>query len=372
LDAYHEDAAEPLARRALDVLGDGSADSETRVLHATAEANLSEIRRVQGHTGEAVGLLESARRTLSDVRDTGYADPNLPGQIFSVRQRLARTKVDAGDLDGAATEFDDLLRHAEPCDERATPGPACRELGVLESWAADVYAAAERPNLNETAKAAALYEQALHIQQRIAALDDHDRQAHFDLAARYGKLGDAVWASDPERALHLYDQALATAKLLVSKEQFNIFRGSYNVAITRPLIRLHRLAEARKALSQALEVARADAQAPNAQYGDRLDEVTMRRLLAQLALAEGKTDEAKRTLRDILRDLDSLRAEKTSDFKPVFFLCETYRTLAAISTGAERREALLSSARVWHSWPTTTFTARQEQKDLAEARDADR
>ena len=39
---------------------------------------------------------------------------------------------------------------------------------------------------NEPSKAAALYEQALHIQERIADLDAHDRQARFDLAARCG------------------------------------------------------------------------------------------------------------------------------------------------------------------------------------------
>jgi tetratricopeptide (TPR) repeat protein len=372
LDSYHENAAEPLARRAVDVLRDGAADAETRALRAGAEANLSEVRRVQGYPGEAVGLLESARRTLIDLRDTGYADPNLPGQIFGVRQRLARTKIDAGDLDGAVSEFEDLLRHAELCDDRETPGPACRELGVLQSWTADVYAATDRPNLNDPVKAAALYEQALHIQERIAALDARDRQAHFDLAARYGKLGDAVWAADPKRALDLYDRALATAKTLVSKEQFNMFQSSYNFAITRPLIQLRRLAEARQALTGVLEEGRADAQAPDAQYADRLDEVVVRRHLARLLLAEGKAAEAKRSLREMIKDLESLRAEKTSDFKPVFFLCTACRMLADISTGAERREALLTSARAWHSWPATSFTTREEEKDLAAAHDADR
>jgi hypothetical protein len=42
--------------------------------------------------------------------------------------------------------------------------------------------------------------------------------------------------------------------------------------------------------------------------------------------------------------------------------------LAAISTGQQRREALLKSAAAWHSWPATSFTRREEQKDLAAAR----
>ena len=372
LDAHHENAAEPLTRRMLDVLGDDTSDLQARALRATGTASLGEIRRVQGHSAEALTLLESARRALVDLRDSRYADPSLPNQISSVQRRLARTRVDIGDLDGALNEYQDMLRHAEPCDERATPGPACQSLAVLESWTADVYAAVGRPNLNEPGKAAALYEEALHIQQRIAALDDHDRQAHFDLAARYGKLGDAVWRTDPKRALDLYDHALATAKTLVSKEQLTIFQDSYDMAIVRPLIQLRRLSEAREVLNKPLEAARVDAHAPNAQYADRLSEFFVRLIVPRLLLAEAKTAEATRELHEMAMALEALRTEKTVDLTPIFFLSDAYRMLAAISTGAERREALLNSARAWHSWPATTFTTREEQKDLAAAHDADR
>jgi hypothetical protein len=45
-------------------------------------------------------------------------------------------------------------------------------------------------------------------------------------------------------------------------------------------------------------------------------------------------------------------------------MSDAYRMLAEMSTGAERREALLNSARAWHSWPATSFTKREEQRDL--------
>ena len=44
--------------------------------------------------------------------------------------------------------------------------------------------------------------------------------------------------------------------------------------------------------------------------------------------------------------------------------------LASITTGQERREALLHSAAAWHSWPATSFTMREEQKDLAAAKES--
>jgi hypothetical protein len=35
--------------------------------------------------------------------------------------------------------------------------------------------------------------------------------------------------------------------------------------------------------------------------------------------------------------------------------------------GPERRDALSQSAALWHSWPATSFTMREEQKDRAAA-----
>jgi tetratricopeptide (TPR) repeat protein len=364
LDANRENAAEPFARRALEVIGDVASDPEALAFRAMAEARLGEVRRVQGQTAEAVRLLASAHRTLADQRDAESHDSTLLARLDSTQRLLARARIDAGDLDGALNEYQDLLRRAEPCDERATPGPACRTLGVLESWTADVYAAVDRPNLNEPDRAVPLYEHALRIQQRIAALDDRDRQAHFDLAARYGKLGDAVWMTNPQRAIDLYDNAIATAKTLVSKEQYQIFEWAYSIAISRPLILLHRFTEARKALGPALEAARADAQVPHAQYADRLGDISTRQVLPRLLVAEGKADQAKDVLRGMIKDLDLLRAENTGDLTPIFYLADAYRELASISTGAERRNAFLASAAAWHSWPATSFTKREEQRDI--------
>jgi len=366
-DAHRENAAEPIARRLLQLLADSDPDPATRVLRASGQVTLGEIRLNQGHVAEALALMESARRGLAAARtpDNKVEDPAR--RIADVERQLARARVRAGDLDGALSGFQELLRAAEPCNDEGPAVPACRSLGVLESWTADVYAAVDRPNLGEPAKAARLYEHALHIQERVAALDDRDRQARFDLAARYGKLGDAIWMSDPSRALDLYDRALATAKTLVSKEQLEIFRGSYLLAVTRPLIQAHRLAEARKALTDVLNEARASAQAPGAEYADRVGEIAARLILPDLLVAEGKRPAAAAALRDIISDIERLRGAKADDLTPIFYLSQAYRALAAISADPERREALLSSARAWHSWPATTFTNREEQRDLEAA-----
>src|SRR5262249_42657037 len=183
-------------------------------------------------------------------------------------------------------------------------------LAVRLSWTGDVYAAQDRANLNEPAKAAALYEQALHIQERLVSLDAQDRQARFDLAARYGKLGDAGWAEHPRRALDLYDRALATAKTLASKEQLEILRGSYLLAVSRPFIRLGRTVEARKALLEALAAAKTDA---GSEYADRVGEIAARVIWPRLLVAEGKQGEAIGSLGQIIRDIETLRAEHPGD-----------------------------------------------------------
>ncbi len=361
--AYHEDVAEQLTRRMLDSLADGS-DVATRKLRALGQGSLGDIRLKQGATAEALDLLASALRTLSELQVSGHTDPSLAGDITTTRERLARARVSAGDLDGAVSAFEELLRTSSPCDGNDVSSAACRRRAVQLTWFGDVYAATDRPNLNEPVKAAALYQEAVEISEKIVALDDKDRQARFNLAARYGKLGDAIRSINPTRALLLYDKALATARTLASKEQLDILHDSYIVAISHPLIRLGRTAQARKALIEALETEKVDEHTP---YADRLGRLAVEAIWPELLIAEGKREEAQRSLHDVIGNLEALRAGHHDDLTLIHHVAECYRVLASITSGAERRDALLKSAAAWHSWPATSFTRREEQKDLTAA-----
>lgn len=363
-NTYHEDLAEKLTRQGLDLVGDSTPDAASRQFRAQGQSSLGQILLKQGHAADAVALLESARQTLLDLQSAGNHDVSLLSALRDARERLARARVVTGDLDGALSDFLGAIRDNPPCDEHGPPGDGCKwlDFGLID--AADAYAAMDKPNLNEPGKAAILYERAVHIQERIADLDDHNRQARFELAAQYGKLGDAVWKANPQRALALYDRALATARTLASQEELEMLRDSYLTAVTRPLIRLGRIAEARKTLAEELQRARTD---EHSLYADRLGEVYARMILPDLLNAEGKKDEARRTLEDLIRDTQALGAAHREDLTPVYYLSEEYRAVAAITTGQERRDAFRHSAAAWHSWPATSFTRREEQKDLAAA-----
>jgi non-specific serine/threonine protein kinase/serine/threonine-protein kinase len=361
VNAGHEDAAEPITRRMLDLLKDTAPDPATRMLRARGEESLGEIRQAQGYAAEALALLESSRKAFRDLQSQNYNDRSLPGEIEIIDQRLALVRAATGDLDRALNDFLELLRNVGPCDEQ-TLSKACRTLAYLLEWTAGVYSAAEKPNLNEPEKAARMLEQAVHIRERIAALDLHDRQARADLALNLGRLGDAVWREDPKRALALYERSLATAKTLVSKEQYKNVEEPYLVSISLPLIQLGRLLEARKALAEELRSSESDTS-----YVDRLDDIPLRLNWVSLLVAEGNRGEARQTLATLIRDLDDLHASRLSDLKPVYFLSTCYRRLASMTSGQERREALLKSAAAWHSWPATSYSMREEQKDLAAA-----
>jgi hypothetical protein len=53
--------------------------------------------------------------------------------------------------------------------------------------------------------------------------------------------------------------------------------------------------------------------------------------------------------------------------KVAFVVSNLYRELANITTGEQRRQAMLQSAALWHAWPATSYTRREEQRDLAAA-----
>ena len=97
-------------------------------------------------------------------------------------------------------------------------------------------------------------------------------------------------------------------------------------------------------------------------------DVTAAMLLTELLAAEGKRTDAEQTLEQIIKELQALRQESPGDLTPVFFLSACYRQMASIARDPEqRRLAYLTSAEAWHSWPSTSFTIREEHKDRAAA-----
>lgn len=363
---YHDADAGADALRARDLLQGTLSDPAARRVRASAESTIGEIRVREGKPAEALGLFESVQRALLDLRASGFQDPGLAEDMEAVSQRIARARVSLADLDGASAVYDELLRNSPPCDEQGPLGRECRTVAVHLTWAADVYAATDRPNLGDPAKGSRLYEKALHITERFVAQDPEDRQARYELAVRYGKLGDSVWESNPTRALALYEQALATALPLVSKEQLEILRSSYLTAVCRPLVKLGRIAEARHGFEEAFRIdGRTDSRSP---YADRVNELSARLIDPSLLAAEGRSADAVQVLHEIIRDAQGMHAERPSDFSPVFMVCQAYRLLASFGGRQERRDAYLKSAAAWHSWPATSFTRREEQKDLDAAR----
>jgi hypothetical protein len=91
-------------------------------------------------------------------------------------------------------------------------------------------------------------------------------------------------------------------------------------------------------------------------------------LWCRLLLAEGNHDGARREIDQIIRDFELLRSGHPDSLDNISMLSEAYRLLASMTTGQDRHDALLKSAGLWHAWPATTFTQREEQKDLSAAR----
>ena len=119
------------------------------------------------------------------------------------------------------------------------------------NWTADVYAAVDRPNLNEPGKAAPLYEQALHIKERFAA-------AGRPTIARRASTWRRATANSVTRSGGRIPNALSSCTNGRSPRRRRWCRKSnsrscgvrISSAISRPLIQLGRTAEARKALTE--------------------------------------------------------------------------------------------------------------------------
>ena len=359
--AKRPDDAEALGRRAMQLTEAGNGeDQSVTLMHSRAAWNLAQAMLAKGFPTEALAVLDPAIRSLRELQARQGANPVIAGELEVGLQNAARARVREGDLDGAAAAFQELLQTAPACDLAAPKPRECRLRWTRLSWVADVYAAVDRPNLGQPEKAAPLYERAIEVLESICRADPEDGRSHFDLAGRYGKLGDAVWRSDPKRALDLYAKAMTTAEALVSKEQIGNLRGSYLGSISRPLVLLGRTAEARRAMTELREL-----EGPAKSYEDRLGDLDNQATWGRLLVAEGNRLEAERTLLEAIRNAEVLRQERPKDLAAIFFLSILCRELAGITSPEGRREALQRSAAAWHSWPPTSFTVREEQRDLA-------
>jgi hypothetical protein len=87
----------------------------------------------------------------------------------------------------------------------------------------------------------------------------------------------------------------------------------------------------------------------------------------RLLRAEGKADEARQGLNQVIHDIRVLQAGHPDSLETITRLSDAYRLLGSLTSGAERRDAFRQSAAAWHSWPATSFTRREEQEDLAAA-----
>ena len=188
------DEAKALAQRAMDLSQSGSGnDPGLAAIHGDAEVQISEVLFQQGQGSEALALLEGVTKQLRGFQSRQGMDAAVSRALRELEYKALRDRARLGDLYGALVGFEEILRNLEPCDlNHPIPAP-CRNLALLLSWAADVHGALDRPNLGQPEKAAPLYERSIAIVESLTGADSKDRQIHFDLAARYGKLGDAVF-----------------------------------------------------------------------------------------------------------------------------------------------------------------------------------
>ena len=72
-------------------------------------------------------------------------------------------------------------------------------------------------------------------------------------------------------------------------------------------------------------------------------------------------------LEQLIHDAEGIRASHPHDLSPTFYLSAFHRLVASITTGEKRRNALLANAATRRTRPATSYTKREEEKDVAAA-----
>lgn len=161
--------------------------------------------------------LEYYQQALPAIEQRAAGETTIIGQrnISNIRLRIGQALIYIGNLPAAREEFEKTLASAR---ERARDNPnaaaAQRDVYLMLDRLATVLGHPDYPNLGEPEAAVKLYDEAVATAERIAAADPQDMRARRDLAEMHASRA-ATWRTlDPDRSRQGYEHVFDLYKTL--------------------------------------------------------------------------------------------------------------------------------------------------------------
>lgn len=288
----------------------------------------------------------------------------------NTRVRIGQAQLLLGNLAAARNEFQKCIERARAI-AAANPDVVAtkRDMFLMIDRLATVLGHPDHPNLDETAAAAALYDEAVARAQRVASADPSDVRARRDLAEMHASRAATLRKTAPARARDDYSRTLEIYRTL-PESMTNTPNGARSIAehergLAISLAGLSRVDLAMPHLERALaEFRRLDAPQPAG--------VAMS-ALAEWRMKAGDLREARRAAEQAFTDLERAWKAQPDDIGRRKDLAAAYAIMARVVTNTDGcpagRAWVARSERLWSAVADTEAAtyARSELTKLAAA-----
>jgi tetratricopeptide (TPR) repeat protein len=314
--------------------------------------------------------LRAGQRALGIIPPVASAHPGLRGAIL---ESSAIARWQTGDLDGALqTE-----RLAIPLHEAEAAGG---HASLLVNLANGLYTEGmilgkqdAEPSLGRTREALAAFQRGLDIGEELAKADALDYMSRRTVAMSGLEIGNILRRKDPQKALAVYDHALARVREAKRNVSIQLYAADLLAASSYALRWLGREDKARRRIEDAFQFLRDAHQYPadKVEPMSRTDHVM--RAAADDFAETGQTDKAITTYQELLDKLMAWKPDPENDLRDATSISRTWTALAILlrragrTEGADRLEA--QRADLWNHWdaklPNAQFLLRQSLNQVA-------
>jgi len=351
---------------------------------------LSRIGDAQLLARDVKGALQNYQRSrqLTEARAAGQPSDNAEMGMAMSHVIVGGAVAQLGDLESAfdhysvGIEIEQGLVVKQPSNAMYR-----RELRLAYNWMGDLLGGPFSINRGDPVAAMEYYEKALAISEELAAADPANGSARHDLAVCYGKIGDLLLATDPQRSAEFQQRQLALAEKLLESSPGEFRFLKLRAASLRKLAMAWTASgdapAALPPLGESLELLETLRDQHSARQTLEPDLYAAHSGLADTLLSLGKTDEALAHYRQAVELAEAASAAVPADLMALWQSAESYERLGdfharlAAEPGVEQRahwgeaEAWYQrSLQTWDEWARRGTSSDFDTKSKARVLDA--
>jgi tetratricopeptide (TPR) repeat protein len=311
----------------------------------------------------------ASQRALDIAQPVAYAH-QLNGPILGA---LAIARLQTGDLDGALQTAQQAVQLHET---QAASGHASLRINLADMLCIEGVILGKQdaePSLVRSSDALATFDRGLDIGEELAKMDPTDYLSRRTVAMIGLEIGNILRHNDPQKALAVYDHALARIREAKTNTSTQLYAADLLAGSSYPSRWIGRDKEARQRIEEAFRLLRDAHEFPSDKVEPMGRAYNVVRASADNYAETGQTDKAIVAYRELLDKLMAGKPDLQNDLRDATCISRTWTALANLlrrsgrTEEAERLEAQRTD--LWNHWngklPNAQFLLRQALSQIA-------